>query len=94
MVFGVGKVQMKFLHLLSTEASHRITVHCLTDPPYSAADTSSTSRLTPMGSSPLRFRGWNGQIFEKDTLLEPHVLQDSCKVKMSMFKCVYMSNAK
>ncbi|KAG7272158.1 hypothetical protein CRUP_010227, partial [Coryphaenoides rupestris] len=59
MVFGVGKVQMKFLHLLSTEASHSITVHCLTDPPYSAADTSSTSGPIPTGSSPLRFRGWN-----------------------------------
>ena len=80
MVFGVGKVQMKFLHLLSMEASHGITVHCLTEPLRSAA-VSSASRPLPPVRRPLRFRGWNGQIFEKDTLLEPRVLQDGCKVK-------------
>lgn len=80
MVFGVGKVQMKFLHLLSTEASHSITLHCLNDPPYSAADGFSTVGYAPHGNSTLRFRGWNKQMFETDTLLEPHVLQDDCKV--------------
>ncbi|CAL8347145.1 unnamed protein product [Gadus morhua 'NCC'] len=81
MVFGVGKVQMKFLHLLSMEASHGITVHCLTEPLYNTAVNSSANRHIPIVRSHLRFRGWNGQIFEKDILLEPHVLQDGCKVQ-------------
>lgn len=81
MVFGVGKVQMKFLHLLSTEASHSITLHCLNDPPYGTADSfSSSGSMEPHENTTLRFRGWNKQTFEKDTLLEPHVLQDECKV--------------
>ena len=86
MTFGVGKVQMKFLHLLSMEASHGITVHCLTEPLYHTAAGSAPSRHSPAPRSHLRFRGWNGQIFEKDTLLEPHVLQDGCKVKKRMVK--------
>lgn len=80
MVFGVGKVQMKFLHLLSTEASHSITLHCLSDPPYDTTDSFSSSGPIPKANTRLRFRGWNKQMFEKDTLLEPHVLQDECKV--------------
>lgn len=80
MVFGVGKVQMKFLHLLSTEASHSITLHCLNDPPYGTADSFSSTASIPQENTTLRFRGWNKQTFEKDTLLEPHVLQDECKV--------------
>ncbi|CAL8233924.1 unnamed protein product [Boreogadus saida] len=70
---------MKFLHLLSMEASHGITVHCLTEPLYNTAVTSSANRHIPIVRSHLRFRGWNRQIFETDTLLEPHVLQDGCK---------------
>lgn len=80
MVFGVGKVQMKFLHLLSTEASHSITLHCLDEPPYGTADSFSSTASIPQENATLRFRGWNKQTFEKDTLLEPHVLQDECKV--------------
>lgn len=81
MVFGVGKVQMKFLHLLSTEASHSITLHCLSDPPYDTTDNFSSSGPIPKENTRLRFRGWNKQMFEKDTLLEPHVLQDECKIQ-------------
>ncbi len=80
MVFGVGKVQMKFLHLLSTEASHSITLHCLNDPLYGTTDNFSSMGSIPQDDNTFRFRGWNKQIFEKDTLLEPHVLQDECKV--------------
>ncbi|CAB1323942.1 unnamed protein product, partial [Coregonus sp. 'balchen'] len=71
--FGLHKVQMKFLHLLSTEASQGITFHCLSDPPfsptnaYSADDPGQEYQVRPP-----RFRGWNGQMFEADTLLEPH----------------------
>lgn len=83
MAFGVGKVQMKFLHLLSTEASHSITLHCLTDPPSGTADGLSSAGPTPEHNTRFRFRGWNRQMFEKDTLLEPHVLEDECKVSSS-----------
>ena len=76
MAFGVGKVQMKFLHLLSTEARHSITLHCLNDPP----DGFTSPGPGHKGNTTLLFRGWDKQAFEKDTLLEPHVLQDECKV--------------
>uniref|UniRef100_A0A668A8U9 Fibrillar collagen NC1 domain-containing protein n=2 Tax=Myripristis murdjan TaxID=586833 RepID=A0A668A8U9_9TELE len=81
MEFGVGKVQIKFLHLLSTEASHSITVHCLSDPPYGTTDSFSPAGPITKQNTQLRFRGWNGRMFEQDTLLEPHVLQDECKIQ-------------
>ncbi|KAK5930509.1 hypothetical protein CgunFtcFv8_026737 [Champsocephalus gunnari] len=81
MVFGVGKVQMKFLHLLSTEASHSIMLHCLNDPPYGTTGSLSSTGPSQRENDPLRFQGWNKQMFEKDTLLEPHVLQDECKIQ-------------
>lgn len=68
LAFGVGKVQMNFLHLLSAEATHVITVHCL-----------STQAAGP--GLPVSFKGWNGQIFKENTLLEPKVLSDDCKVR-------------
>lgn len=77
MAFGVDKVQMKFLHLLSTEASHHITLHCRNEPSDGVGSTVSTP---PEDTNP-RFSGWNKQTFEKDTLLEPHVLQDDCKIQ-------------
>ena len=80
MAFGVGKVQMKFLHLLSTEARHSITLHCLNDPPNVPADSFTSTGPVNHENTTLLFRGWNKQAFEKDTLLEPHVLQDECKV--------------
>uniref|UniRef100_A0A3P8SZD4 Fibrillar collagen NC1 domain-containing protein n=1 Tax=Amphiprion percula TaxID=161767 RepID=A0A3P8SZD4_AMPPE len=69
---------MKFLHLLSTEASQSITLHCLSDPPYGGFSSTGPSHRE---NTRLRFRGWNKQISEKDTLLEPHVLQDECKIQ-------------
>lgn len=80
MVFGVDKVQMKFLHLLSTEASHHITLHCKNQP----SDGFGSTRSTPQEDTSPRFSGWNKQTFEKDTLLEPHVPQDDCKVTSQM----------
>lgn len=74
MEFGIGKVQMKFLHLLSTEAIHTITVHCLNAPVLNATDARHQKKS-------IRFKGWNGQMFEMDTLLEPHVLLDECKIQ-------------
>lgn len=84
MAFGVGKVQMKFLHLLSSEASHSVTLHCLSDPPNGTTDSFSSMGSILQANATFRFRGWNKQMFEKDTLLEPHVLQDDCKVMSQM----------
>uniref|UniRef100_A0A665TDB4 Fibrillar collagen NC1 domain-containing protein n=2 Tax=Echeneis naucrates TaxID=173247 RepID=A0A665TDB4_ECHNA len=72
---------MKFLHLLSTEASHSITLHCLNDPSHVQLESFTSTRPINKENTTLRFRGWNKQMFEKDTLLEPHVLQDECKIK-------------
>lgn len=80
MVFGVGKVQMKFLHLLSTEASQSILLRCLSDPRRDPPDNAGSDRAAPPENTTLHFRGWNKQTFERDTLLEPQVLQDDCKV--------------
>lgn len=91
MVFSVDKVQMKFLHLLSTEASHHITLHCKNEPPDGTADAFSSATSTPQENATLRFWGWNKQMFEKDTLLEPHVLQDDCKVSDFLFSLCIMS---
>uniref|UniRef100_A0A3B5JYP9 Fibrillar collagen NC1 domain-containing protein n=2 Tax=Takifugu rubripes TaxID=31033 RepID=A0A3B5JYP9_TAKRU len=72
---------MKFLHLLSTEASQSILLHCLNHPPHHPPDSISATGAAPHENATLHFRGWNKQMFEKDTLLEPHVLQDDCKIQ-------------
>lgn len=69
-VFDVGKVQMKFLHLLSITASQTVSLHCYSDP---ATDALETPRL--------RFRGWNGQVFEETSPLSPHVVLDDCEIR-------------
>uniref|UniRef100_A0A8D0CCC3 Fibrillar collagen NC1 domain-containing protein n=2 Tax=Scleropages formosus TaxID=113540 RepID=A0A8D0CCC3_SCLFO len=65
---------MKFLHLLSTEATQSVTVHSPSAPGPSA---------TRAGSQPsdLRFKGWNGQTFDANTLLETRVLLDNCETE-------------
>uniref|UniRef100_A0AAR2IZJ3 Collagen type XXIV alpha 1 n=1 Tax=Pygocentrus nattereri TaxID=42514 RepID=A0AAR2IZJ3_PYGNA len=70
--FGVSKVQMKFLHLLSISATQTITFHCYSDP---------ANRDTTETHGAVRFQGWNGQVFEKNSPLQPHVLQDDCQVR-------------
>lgn len=64
---------MNFLHLLSSEAVHTITIHCLNIPVWE------TKELGAQKSS-IGFKGWNGQMFEANTLLEPKVLLDECMV--------------
>uniref|UniRef100_A0A8C9NIW0 Fibrillar collagen NC1 domain-containing protein n=2 Tax=Serinus canaria TaxID=9135 RepID=A0A8C9NIW0_SERCA len=65
---------MNFLHLLSSEATHSITVHCLNTPMWA---------LTTAGGqkTSVTFKGWNGQIFKANTLLEPKVLLDECMIE-------------
>uniref|UniRef100_A0A3Q2DQK3 Fibrillar collagen NC1 domain-containing protein n=2 Tax=Cyprinodon variegatus TaxID=28743 RepID=A0A3Q2DQK3_CYPVA len=71
---------MKFLHLLSSEASQNITFHCLSDPVnYSKDKFSSTGSMQRDESKP-RFIGWNRHI-NPDTLLEPTLIQDECKIQ-------------
>ncbi|KAI4883878.1 hypothetical protein NFI96_003817 [Prochilodus magdalenae] len=68
---GVSKVQMKFLHLLSISATQTVTFHCYNDP-------ASANAAAPRS---VRFQGWNGQVFEENSPLQPHVLQDDCQVR-------------
>uniref|UniRef100_A0A670YAT1 Fibrillar collagen NC1 domain-containing protein n=2 Tax=Pseudonaja textilis TaxID=8673 RepID=A0A670YAT1_PSETE len=65
---------MNFLHLLSSEATHTITVHCLNTPVWK------TNELHEQKSS-LIFKGWNGDIFEANTLIEPKVIMDGCMIQ-------------
>ncbi|KTG31844.1 hypothetical protein cypCar_00024215, partial [Cyprinus carpio] len=68
--FDVGKVQMKFLHLLSVTATQTVSLHCFSDPATVAMETPRA----------LRFRGWNGQVFEENSPRSPHVVLDDCEV--------------
>nr|XP_034349336.1 collagen alpha-1(XXIV) chain-like [Arvicanthis niloticus] len=65
---------MNFLQLLSAEATHVITIHCLNTPRW-------TSTQADGPEWPISFKGWNGQIFEENTLLEPQVLSDDCTIR-------------
>uniref|UniRef100_A0A8D0HJK9 Fibrillar collagen NC1 domain-containing protein n=1 Tax=Sphenodon punctatus TaxID=8508 RepID=A0A8D0HJK9_SPHPU len=65
---------MNFLHLLSSEATHTITVHCLNTSVWGTNETD--AQTTPTG-----FKGWNGQMFAANTLLEPKVLTDECMIQ-------------
>uniref|UniRef100_A0A3Q2Q4T6 Fibrillar collagen NC1 domain-containing protein n=1 Tax=Fundulus heteroclitus TaxID=8078 RepID=A0A3Q2Q4T6_FUNHE len=72
---------MKFLHLLSSEASQSITFHCLGDPAYSSDDKLSSTGPKQREESKPRFIGWNKHVSEKDTLLEPKLIQDECEIQ-------------
>ncbi|MED6243348.1 hypothetical protein ATANTOWER_018737 [Ataeniobius toweri] len=72
---------MKFLHLLSSEASQSITFHCLGDSTYNTKDKSSSTGPVQREDSKPWFIGWNKHISEKDTLLEPNLIQDECKIQ-------------
>ncbi|OCT84722.1 hypothetical protein XELAEV_18022877mg [Xenopus laevis] len=70
--FGVGKVQMNFLHLLSTEAVHTLTIHCLNTP---------VLGTETHGLTPITFKGWNGHMFEGKRLPATNILLDECMVQ-------------
>ncbi|XP_061434769.1 collagen alpha-1(XXVII) chain-like [Lethenteron reissneri] len=95
--YDVSRVQMNFLHLLSTEAWQTITVHCLNSPlhgnatagptagpttgPTTGSTTGSTTAATTAGSG-LRFRGWSGLIFGgAGGPLHPRVVRDDCSIQ-------------
>lgn len=72
---NVGRVQMNFLHLLSTEAVQHVTIHCLNVSVWRADQHLPASR-----ESSVRFKAWTGEIFEAGGQLEPDVVEDSCWV--------------
>uniref|UniRef100_A0A8C4SDN9 Fibrillar collagen NC1 domain-containing protein n=2 Tax=Erpetoichthys calabaricus TaxID=27687 RepID=A0A8C4SDN9_ERPCA len=65
---------MNFLHLLSMDATHSIIIHCLNTPVWNITNLNHQKKS-------VRFKGWNGQIFEANKLLEPMVLKDECKIQ-------------
>lgn len=69
--FDIGRVQMNFLHLLSSEVVQNITVHCLNMPVWPEG---------PSEGASVRFKAWNGQIFEQGGQLTPDVVVNNCKV--------------
>uniref|UniRef100_A0A3B3H8S0 Fibrillar collagen NC1 domain-containing protein n=1 Tax=Oryzias latipes TaxID=8090 RepID=A0A3B3H8S0_ORYLA len=72
----VGRVQMNFLHLLSSEAVQHIIIHCLNVSVWRSAED-----LLLVQES-VRFKAWTGEVFEAGGELEPDVLEDSCWVGM------------
>lgn len=71
---GVGRIQMNFIHLLSTEAVQHVTVHCLNAPVWAAEPGQlPTSRA-------VSFRAWTGEKIQAGDLLEPLVARDDCWV--------------
>lgn len=72
--FGVGKIQMNFLHLLSSEAVQPVTVHCRGGPAWEDPKSPHPHRHAA------RFRAWSGRLYEPGGLLEPRVLNDGCRM--------------
>lgn len=75
--FDIRRVQMNFLHLLSSGAEQRVTIHCFNTSIWSA---------TPGQSAPhnaVGFRAWTGE------MLQPDVLEDTCWVRATEDMMVY-----
>ena len=74
--FAISRVQMNFLHLLSSEVTQQITIHCLNMTVWQEG-----TGQTPAKQA-VRFRAWNGQIFEAGGQFSPEVSMDGCKVTL------------
>lgn len=72
--FAVSRVQMNFLHLLSSEGTQHITIHCLNMTVWQEGPGRPSARQA------VRFRAWNGQVFEAGGQFRPEVSMDGCKV--------------
>uniref|UniRef100_A0A4W6BZ48 Fibrillar collagen NC1 domain-containing protein n=1 Tax=Lates calcarifer TaxID=8187 RepID=A0A4W6BZ48_LATCA len=72
---SVGRVQMNFLHLLSSEGVQHIIIHCLNIPVWRLAEDQ------PAAQGSVRFKAWSGEVFEVGGELEPEVIEDSCWIK-------------
>ncbi|KAK2508187.1 hypothetical protein MC885_005451 [Smutsia gigantea] len=73
--FAISRVQMNFLHLLSSEVTQHITIHCLNMTVWQEG-----TKQTPAKQA-VRFRAWNGQFFEAGGQFRPEVSMDGCKVQ-------------
>ncbi|CAG5867680.1 unnamed protein product [Menidia menidia] len=71
----VGRVQMNFLHLLSSEAVQHVIIHCLNVSVWRSAENQ------PVPQASVKFKAWTGEVFEVGGELEPDVMEDSCWVK-------------
>uniref|UniRef100_A0A670JMR0 Fibrillar collagen NC1 domain-containing protein n=1 Tax=Podarcis muralis TaxID=64176 RepID=A0A670JMR0_PODMU len=69
--FDIGRVQLNFLHLLSTEVIQNITIHCL---------NTSVWQEGPSRKA-VHFKAWNGQIFEAGGQFTPDVVVNDCKIQ-------------
>lgn len=65
---------MNFLRLLSSEVVQHITIHCLNTSVWREGSSEQPSEKA------VRFRAWNGQVFEASGQLRPEVAADDCKV--------------
>ncbi|XP_015684544.1 collagen alpha-1(XXVII) chain-like, partial [Protobothrops mucrosquamatus] len=70
--FDIGRVQMNFLHLLSSEVVQNVTIHCLNMPVWPEG---------PSEGASLRFKAWNGQLFEQGGQLTPDVVVNNCQIQ-------------
>lgn len=66
---------MNFLRLLSSEVVQHITIHCLNTSVWREG-----SSEKPLEKA-VRFKAWNGQMFEAGGQLRPEVAADDCKVR-------------
>lgn len=73
--FAVSRVQMNFLHLLSSEVTQHITIHCLNMTVWQEGPGQAPAKRA------VRFRAWNGQIFKAGGQFRPEVPMDGCKVQ-------------
>lgn len=71
---GVGRVQMNFLHLLSSEAVQHIIIHCLNVSVWRSTEDQ------PAAQGSVKFEAWSGEVFEVGGELEPEVIEDTCWV--------------
>uniref|UniRef100_A0A3Q2YCF7 Fibrillar collagen NC1 domain-containing protein n=1 Tax=Hippocampus comes TaxID=109280 RepID=A0A3Q2YCF7_HIPCM len=72
---GVGRIQMNFIHLLSSEAVQHITVHCFNTPVWAAGPS------LQHYSQAVSFKTWTGEKIRAGDLLEPLVPRDDCWIK-------------
>uniref|UniRef100_A0A3P8SPK1 Collagen, type XXVII, alpha 1b n=1 Tax=Amphiprion percula TaxID=161767 RepID=A0A3P8SPK1_AMPPE len=72
---GVGRIQMNFIHLLSTEAVQHIIIHCLNTSVWAAGPS-----LQP-SSRAVSFKAWTGEKIRAGDLLEPLIPRDDCWIK-------------
>lgn len=72
---SVGRIQMNFIHLLSTEAVQHIIVHCLNMSVWAIGPSLRPSKQI------ISFKTWAGETIPAGDRLEPLVPRDDCWIK-------------